>query len=76
MYETVYDIYGRVMAESSPLPDGQKRLTTTTYRKPDSSCFDPAKVVHSIVTASGNVVDLKTDSFTYTEADGELRQEG
>ncbi len=61
------------MAKSSPLPDGQKRLTTTTYRKPDSSCFDPAKVVYSIVTASGNVVNLKTDSFTYTEADGVRR---
>ena len=69
----LYDIYGRAIAESSPLPDGKKRLTTTTYRKPDSSCFDPAKVVYSIVTASGNVVELKTDSYTYTEADGVRR---
>ena len=70
VYETVYDIYGRVIAESSPWAGGQKRLTTTTYRVASSSNTDPAKVVHSVVTSSGSVVDMKTDTYTYTEADG------
>ncbi|MBQ3144336.1 MAG: hypothetical protein IJB89_07470, partial [Akkermansia sp.] len=73
VYETVYDIYGRVIAESSPWAGGQKRLTTTTYRVAGSSNTDPAKVVHSVVTSSGSVVDLKTDTYTYTEADGVRR---
>ena len=75
VYETVYDIYGRVIAESSPWAGGQKRLTTTTYRVAGSSNTDPAKVVHSVVTSSGNVVDLKTDTYTYTEANGVRRVE-
>ena len=75
VYETVYDIYGRVIAESSPWAGGQKRLTTTTYRVAGSSNTDPAKVVHSVVTTSGSVVDMKTDSYTYTEADGVRRVE-
>ena len=73
VYETVYDIYGRVIAESSPWAGGQKRLTTTTYRVAGSSNTDPAKVVHSVVTSSGSVVDMKTDTYTYTEADGVRR---
>ena len=73
VYETVYDIYGRVIAESSPWAGGQKRLTTTTYRVADSSNTDPAKVVHSVVTSTGSVVDMKTDTYTYTEADGVRR---
>ena len=75
VYETVYDIYGRVIAESSPWAGGQKRLTTTTYRVAGSSNTDPAKVVHSVVTTSGSVVDMKTDTYTYTEADGVRRVE-
>lgn len=75
VYETVYDIYGRVIAESSPWAGGQKRLTTTTYRVDGSSNTDPAKVVHSVVTTSGSVVDMKTDTYTYTEADGVRRVE-
>ena len=75
VYETVYDIYGRVIAESSPWAGGQKRLTTTTYRVDGSSNTDPAKVVHSVVTSSGSVVDLKTDTYTYTEANGVRRVE-
>ena len=75
VYETVYDIYGRVIAESSPWAGGQKRLTTTTYRVADSSNTDPAKVVHSVVTSTGSVVDMKTDTYTYTEADGVRRVE-
>ena len=73
VYETVYDIYGRVIAESSPWAGGQKRITTTTYRVAGSSNTDPAKVVHSVVTSSGSVVDMKTDTYTYTEADGVRR---
>ena len=75
VYETVYDIYGRVIAESSPWAGGQKRLTTTTYRVAGSSNTDPTKVVHSVVTTSGSVVDMKTDTYTYTEADGVRRVE-
>ena len=75
VYETVYDIYGRVIAASSPWAGGQKRLTTTTYRVADSSNIDPAKVVHSVVTSSGSVVDLKTDTYIYTEVDGVRRVE-
>jgi|GEM_PF-181682 len=75
VYETVYDIYGRVIAVSSPWAGGQKRLTTTTYRVAGSSNTDPAKVVHSVVTSSGSVVDLKTDTYTYTEANGVRRVE-
>lgn len=75
VYETVYDIYGRVIAESSPWAGGQKRLTTTTYRVAGSFNTDPAKVVHSVVTSSGSVVDMKTDTYTYTEADGVRRVE-
>ena len=75
VYETVYDIYGRVIAESSPWAGGQKRLTTTIYRVAGSSNTDPAKVVHSVVTTSGSVVDMKTNTYTYTEADGVRRVE-
>ena len=75
VYETVYDIDGRVIAESSPWAGGQKRLTTTTYRVAGSANTDPAKVVHSVVTSSGSVVDMKTDTYTYTEADGVRRVE-
>ncbi|MGN0837255.1 MAG: sugar-binding protein, partial [Akkermansia sp.] len=75
VYETVYDIYGRVVAESSPWAGGQKRLTTTTYRVAGSSNTDPAKVVQSVVTSSGAVVDLRTDTYTYTELNGLRRVE-
>ncbi|MEE1265880.1 MAG: hypothetical protein UHH87_06290, partial [Akkermansia sp.] len=75
VYETVYDIDGRVIAESSPWAGGQKRLTTTIYRVAGSANTDPAKVVHSVVTSSGSVVDMKTDTYTYTEADGVRRVE-
>ncbi len=75
VYETVYDKYGRVTVESSPWAGGQKQLTSTIYREANSYNSDPAKVVQSVVSASGGVTDLRTDTYTYTETDGVRRVE-
>ena len=75
VYETVYDKYGRVTVESSPWAGGQKQLTSIIYREANSYNSDPAKVVQSVVSASGGVTDLRTDTYTYTEADGVRRVE-
>ena len=75
VYETVYDKYGRVTVESSPWAGGQKQLTSTIYREANSYNSDPAKVVQSVVSASGGVTDLRTDTYAYTEADGVRRVE-
>lgn len=74
-YETVYDKFGRVTVESSPWAGGQKQLTSTVYREADSYNSNPARVVQSVVSPSGNVTDLRTDTYTYTEADGVRRVE-
>ncbi len=74
-YETVYDRYGRVTVQSSPWAGGQKKLTSTIYRETNSYNSDPAKVVQSVIAASGIVTDLRTDTYTYTEADGVRRVE-
>ena len=75
VYETVYDKYGRVTVESTPWAGGQKQLTSTIYREANSYNSDPAKVVQSVVSASGGVTDLRTDTYTYTETDGVRRVE-
>ena len=75
VYETVYDKYGRVTVESSPWAGGQKQLTSTIYREANSYNSDPAKVVQSVVSTSGGVTDLRTDTYTYTETDGVRRVE-
>ena len=75
VYETVYDKYGRVTVESSPWAGGQKQLTSTIYREANSYNSEPAKVVQSVVSASGGVTDLRTDTYTYTETDGVRRVE-
>ena len=75
VYETVYDKYGRVTVESSPWAGGQKQLTSTIYREANSYNSEPAKVVQSVVSASGGVTDLRTDTYTYTETDGVRRME-
>ena len=75
VYETVYDKYGRVTVESSPWAGGQKRLTSTIYREANSYNSDPAKIVLSVVSSSGSVTDLRTDTYTYTENDSVRRVE-
>lgn len=75
VYETVYDKYGRVTVESSPWAGGQKQLTSTIYREANSYNSDPAKVVQSVVSATGGVTDLRTNTYTYTETDGVRRVE-
>ena len=75
VYETVYDKYGRVTVESSPWAGGQKQLTSTIYREVNSYNSDPAKVVQSVVSSSGGITDLRTDTYTYTETDGVRRVE-
>ncbi len=72
-YKTVYDAYGRVTVTRTPWAGGQCRLSSTTYRDADSYNSDPATVVESCVTSSGQVVTLRTDAYTYTEA-GHVRR--
>ncbi len=74
-YTTVYDNFGRVTVERSPWAGGQFHVMSTTYREASSYNSDPAMVEESVVAASGNVIVLRTDVYTYTEADHVRRVE-
>ncbi len=68
-YKTIYDAYGRVSVERSPWAGGRYRITTTTYREASVYNSDPAKVEECYVSASGSVITMRTDTYTYSEAD-------